>query len=90
LANLSQREHSALTPFLLPAFGNDAAERRQAYRDPLRGPLPDELSADIRIHLQQQRAMGHDAFRAMVEANTSRFAGVRPAHRPRSPTTADR
>ena len=32
--------------------------------------------------LQQQRAYGRDAFRAMVEAKTQRFAGVRPAHRP--------
>jgi len=42
-----------------------------------------------RLHLQQQRALGHDAFRAMVEAKTDRFAGVRPAHRPRKPNTAD-
>lgn len=33
-------------------------------------------------YLQQQRAYGRDAFRAMVEAKTQRFAGVRPAHRP--------
>ncbi|SOO19924.1 conserved hypothetical protein [Xanthomonas citri pv. fuscans] len=39
--------------------------------------------------LQQQRALGHDAFRAMVEAKTNRFAGVRPAHRPRRPNSAD-
>jgi len=31
---------------------------------------------------QQQRAWGRDDFRAMVEAKTKRFAGVRPAHRP--------
>lgn len=35
------------------------------------------------FHLQQQRALGRDDFRAMVEAKTRRFAGVRPAHRPR-------
>ncbi|TVS60110.1 transposase, partial [Xanthomonas perforans] len=41
-------------------------------------------------HLQQQRALGHhDAFRAMVQAKTHRFAGVRPAHRPRNTNTAD-
>lgn len=36
----------------------------------------------IRAYLQQQRAYGRDDFRAMVEAKTQRFAGVRPAHRP--------
>ncbi|KLC40410.1 transposase, partial [Xanthomonas perforans] len=29
------------------------------------------------------------AFRAMVQAKTNRFAGVRPAHRPRNPNTTD-
>jgi putative transposase len=29
-----------------------------------------------------QFAYGRDAFRAMVEAKTQRFAGVSPAHRP--------
>jgi putative transposase len=38
--------------------------------------------ADILIYLQQQRAWGRDSFRAMVEAKTQRFSGVRPAHRP--------
>jgi putative transposase len=28
------------------------------------------------------RALGHDDFRAIVEAKTYRFAGTRPAHRP--------
>ncbi|NEK70351.1 MAG: transposase, partial [Xanthomonas perforans] len=51
--------------------------------------LSDELLASIRLHLQQQRALGHDAFRAMVQAKTHRFAGVRPAHRPRNTNTAD-
>ena len=37
---------------------------------------------EIRAYLQQQRALGRDDFRAMVEAKTRRFAGIRPAHRP--------
>ncbi|WP_369977209.1 hypothetical protein [Xanthomonas bundabergensis] len=49
--------------------------------------LTNDLLADIRIHLQQQRALGYDAFRTMVENKTHRFAGARPAHRPRKPTT---
>ncbi|MEA9555495.1 hypothetical protein VC273_06030 [Xanthomonas nasturtii] len=51
--------------------------------------LADDLLASIRLHLQQQRALGHDAFRAMVEAKTHRFAGVRPTHRPCKPSTVN-
>ncbi|MBV6742509.1 hypothetical protein [Xanthomonas vasicola] len=67
----------------------DLIERSNAYRTLLDEALSDELLTSIRLHLQQQRALGHDAFRAMVEAKTRRFAGVRPAHRPRKPNTAD-
>ncbi|MCC5074682.1 hypothetical protein LLE64_22580 [Xanthomonas campestris pv. plantaginis] len=64
-------------------------ERCNAYRPLLDEDLSDDLLASIRLHLQQQRALGHDAFRAMVEAKTRRFAGVRPAHRPRNPSAID-
>lgn len=87
-ANLGQREHSALTPHPSWLALGDAAERSSAYRALLDEVLSDELLADIRIHLQQQRALGHDAFRSMVEAKTRRFAGVRPAHRPRKSSGA--
>jgi putative transposase len=49
--------------------------------------LSDDDLAAIRTYLQQQRAWGRDDFRAMVEAKTLRFAGIRPAHRPPRPTT---
>ncbi|MGY4892996.1 UNVERIFIED_CONTAM: transposase [Xanthomonas axonopodis] len=89
-ANLGQRRHSALTPHpCWLALGTDPIERSNAYRALLDEALSDELLASIRLHLQQQRALGHDAFRAMVEAKTHRFAGVRPAHRPRNTNTAD-
>ncbi|MBO9882890.1 transposase [Xanthomonas sp. D-109] len=88
-ANLSQRELSALTPHpSWLAIGNDAAGRSSAYRALIDEVLSDELLADIRIHLQQQRALGQDAFRGMVEAKTRRFAGFRPAHRPRKSNPA--
>ncbi|KAA0069191.1 hypothetical protein CIW53_13695 [Rhodanobacter sp. T12-5] len=48
----------------------------------LRETLSDDDIAAIRNYLQQQRALGRDNFRAMVEAKTQRFAGIRPAHRP--------
>ena len=56
-----------------------------AYRDLLAEVLYAEDLAAIRAYLQQQRAYGRDDFRAMVEAKTQRFAGVRPAHRPAKP-----
>lgn len=73
---------------VLASLGHDTAGRSSAYRALLDEVLNDELLADIRIHLQQQRALGHDAFRSMVEAKTRRFAGVRPAHRPRKSSAA--
>ncbi|RXE01213.1 transposase [Xanthomonas perforans] len=89
-ANLGQRKHSVLTPHpCWLALGSDPIQRSNAYRALLNEALSDELLASIRLHLQQQRALGHDAFRAMVQAKTHRFAGVRPAHRPRNPNTAD-
>ena len=69
-----------LTPLF--ALGRTEAERGHAYRDLLSKALNDEDLAAIRLYLQQQRAYGRDDFRAMVEAKTQRFAGVRPAHRP--------
>lgn len=64
------------------ALGTTDNERARVYR----GLLEEAVSANeltaIRIYLQQQRAWGRDDFRAMVEAKTERFAGVRPAHRP--------
>lgn len=71
-----------------PAQGNDAAGRSSAYRALLDEVPSDELLADIRIHLQHQRALGHDVFFGMVEAKTRHSAGVRPAHRPTKSNTA--
>ncbi|MCC8488131.1 transposase [Xanthomonas campestris pv. raphani] len=89
-ANLGQRRHSALTPHpCWLALGSDPIKRSNAYRTLLDEALSDELLASIRLHLQQQRALGHDAFRAMVDAKTRRFAGIRPAYRPRKPSPVD-
>lgn len=71
------------------ALRNDPLERCNAYRTLLDEALSDDLLASIRLHLQQQRALGHDAFRAMVEAKTRRFAGIGPAHQPRKPSAID-
>jgi putative transposase len=64
------------------ALGETNSERGAAYGAILREAITDDELLAIRMHLQQQRALGRDAFRAMVEAKTQCFAGVRPANRP--------
>ena len=67
---------------LLQSLGPTDAARHVAYRNLLQEALPEHVIAEIRAYLQQQRALGRDAFRAMIEAKTLRFAATRPAHRP--------
>jgi len=77
------RQEAILSPH--PAYTMLAAApeaRAAAYRQLLQETLSDDDLKAIRIYLQQQRALGRDDFRAMVEAKTRRFAGVRPPHRP--------
>lgn len=74
-------------PWLTPhpayaALANTAEARAAAYRQLLREVLSDDDLAAIRTYLKQQRALGRDNFRAIVEAKIRRFAGIRPAHRP--------
>jgi len=68
-----------------PAYiglGGSREERAAAYQALLTGALSEDDLQAIRAYLQQQRALGRDNFRAMVEARTHRFADIRPAHRP--------
>src|SRR3546814_2374706 len=51
-------------------------ERREAWRHILDDAVPPEQLAEIRLYLQQPRALGHDAFKATVEATTRRFASA--------------
>lgn len=77
-------ENALLTPHATyNALGTSLSERGRAYRAVLRESLSDDVLEEVRIYLRQQRALGRDDFRAMVEAKTRRFAGIRPAHRPR-------
>lgn len=91
-AHGNQRKDALLTPH--PAYialAATQAERAEAYRRLLSETVSDDDLTAIRAHLQQQRALGRDDFRAMVEAKTRRFASVRPAHRPaRSVTEAEK
>lgn len=88
-ANLGQRDGSGLQPHACwLALGHNPSARASAYRALLDEALTDEVIDEIRAYLQQQRALGHRAFKAMVEAKTRRFASVRPAHRPSTSTEA--
>jgi putative transposase len=52
------------------------------YQALFREVVSDNELLEISAHLQLQNALGPDTFRALVEAQTQRFAGMRPAHRP--------
>lgn len=83
-ANALGRPDGLVTPSpTLLALAGDPAARLAAYRALFNEVLTDEAIAEIRLFLQQQRALGTDRFRAQVEAKLKRFADVRPAHRPR-------
>ncbi|THD04810.1 hypothetical protein B1991_17225 [Rhodanobacter lindaniclasticus] len=64
------------------ALAATAPDRTNACHRLVHEALADDNLAANRACLQQQRAFGRDDFRAMVEAKTQRFAGVRTAHRP--------
>ncbi|WP_114239653.1 transposase [Dyella sp. C9] len=82
-AHGGHRTDSLLTPHpAYDALGRTTAERGSVYEALLRETVADDELLAIRTHLQQQRVLGRDTFRAMVEAKTQRFAGTRPAHRP--------
>ena len=90
-AYLGQRATSGLSahPVWL-GLGGTATQRRQAWRHVLDEALPPDQLAEIRLYLQQQRALGQDAFKAMVAAKTRRLASARPAHRPRRADSRDK
>lgn len=86
MANLGLCPHPHLSPHpAWLALGATPAGRVACYRQLLDEAFPEDMPADIRLYLQQQRAWGRDDFRAMVEAKTRRFASARPAYRPRKP-----
>ena len=49
------------------ALGPDASERERAYRRLLMEAFSDEVLADIRSHMQQERALGSPRFRSMLD-----------------------
>ena len=90
-AHLGGREERMLTPH--PCWldlGHSPFARATAYRAILDEAIADDGLAEIRRYLQQQRAWGRDAFQAMVEAKTRRFAATRAAHRPSRPASSEK
>ena len=84
-ANAESQADRLVTPHAeYLGLGVDPASRAAAYHTLFEDALPEALSAEIRAHVSQQKALGSDRFKAWVEARTGRFAGVRPVGRPTS------
>lgn len=82
--HLGLREDRRVSPHpVYLALGRDTGQRAERYRCLLMEALSDDVLADIRVHLQQERALGSPAFCAMVEKVLQRPAEVRPQGRPR-------
>lgn len=86
---------NAFDPLIAPhprylALGVDAAARSRAYRALFDDVMTESTIAEIRVYLQQQKALGCDRFRDWVEARTGRFAGVRASGRPPASRLRDR
>ena len=66
------------------ALGSAPLERQATYRSLFDTLVSHEDTQALRTHVQQQRALGSERFRAQVEALTQRAASVRPRGRPLS------
>ncbi|MCA7904933.1 hypothetical protein LGM39_36800 [Burkholderia cepacia] len=81
-AHAGHRYDPLLTPHPAEAaLGLTTSERGAACRMHLHETLSDDNVLAIRTYLQWQRALGNDVFKAVVEAKTQCFAGIRPSHR---------
>jgi len=59
------------------------------YRSLLLQALSDDVLAEIRSHMQQERALGSPVFQSMVETALNRPVEVRPHGRPRRHSSAN-
>ncbi len=66
------------------ALGESSEQRQTAYRALFDEVLSQQQVDEIRVYIQQQRALGDDRFQAAVERKLGRCAIARPAHRPRA------
>ena len=79
---------SACDPLVTPhplylAMGIDRCEREEAYRRWLSAGISDDELSRIRQSLTQERSLGDERFRQMVERALNRAASCRPSGRPR-------
>lgn len=65
------------------ALGDYTEQRMRAYRQLFEVEIESNVLRDIRMYIQQQRALGSPAFQTRVEQALGRYARARPAHRPR-------
>lgn len=75
-------------PLIIPhshylALGGVHEARLRAYRQLFASDIDGDCLREIRIYIQQQRALGSPAFQQQVEHALGRYARTRPAHRPR-------
>ena len=78
-------DEARITPHLCYlALGPSPLERQATYRALFDHSVTYEDTAALRVHTQQQRALGSERFRAQVESLTMRAARVRPRGRPPS------
>jgi putative transposase len=78
---------TAIDPIVTPhavylASDSDPARRGELFREWLRQGISDDDFCAIRMHLQQERALGNPRFQAMVEKTLNRPAAVRSRGRP--------
>ena len=89
-ANIGMQPDPMVSPHpAYVALGQDRASRQAAYSALFDECMTDDVVEEIRIYLQQQRALGSSAFQRRVEAQLQRYASVRPAHRPRKVVSSD-
>jgi putative transposase len=82
-ANALGRGSAVVTPHAeYLRLGSTVAARLRAYRALVAEAMSADALAQLRVYLQQQRALGSPLFRAAVAARVRRFCDIRPAHRP--------
>lgn len=88
--NLGLDSDPRVTPHpVYTALGHDVATRTRAYGEWLHSGVTDHDLTAIRIHLQQERALGSPRFQAMVAKTLNRPVAVRPRGRPRAHVPED-
>jgi putative transposase len=64
-------------------LGNYPEQRMREYRQLFTVDIEPSVLRDIRMYIQQQRALGSVTFQGWVKTMLGRHAATRPAHRPR-------